>query len=40
MRVCDKCKKPISVANIRKVQIVDIDGHFASHEDEYALKKY
>lgn len=38
MRVCDKCKKPISVANIRKVQIVDIDGHFASHEDEYVLK--
>ena len=40
MRVCDKCKKPISVANTRKVQIVDIDGHFVSHEDEYALKKY
>lgn len=38
MRVCDKCKKPISVANIRKVQIVDVDGHFASQEDEYSLK--
>ena len=38
MRVCDKCKKPISVANIRKVQIVNTDGHFASREDEYTLK--
>lgn len=38
MRVCDKCKKPISVANIRKVQIVNTDGHFASAEDEYSLK--
>lgn len=37
MRVCDKCKKPISVENIRKVQIVNIDGHFASAEDAHVL---
>ena len=38
MRVCDKCKKPISVANTRKVQIVNTDGHSASAKEEYSLK--
>lgn len=39
MRVCNNCRKSLSVANIRKIQIVGENGRFVSKADELALQQ-
>ncbi len=34
-KICDKCKKPISEASTKRIQIRDTDNHFASPEDKF-----
>ena len=39
MRVCNKCKKRISVASIRKIQFVGGNGEFATPEEENLMSE-